>query len=549
MVSIALLPDSSALRLEGVSFTEDQAVVVVSSSCPTSTCPSCGRSGSRIHSWYLRTLQDLPWQGKPTVIRWRSRKFFCDSPGCPRRIFTERLPSITWSYGRRSVRAREILECLGLALGGENGCRVATRMGMPISGDTVLRVVRRAMFPAFAAPRIIGVDDWAVQRGHHYGTIIVDLERNQPIELLPDRKWETFRDWLGKHPEVEVVARDRADYYARGATVGAPDAVQVVDRWHLLKNLREALKHSAERFPKEIAEAATEVLSIMNPPIQEPSEVPANTALPQSVPHITVNSLRDTRRSQRMERYQRVHDLRSQGKAIRDIARTLHLSRNTVRRFLRTTDFPERASRRDRRDIAPFADYLKRRWAEGCHNAATLMQEVVKQGFRGSYSTMRRILAPWRAQQTSIAAHCHDPIASGSVGPPSANRVAWLLFLRAEELDDEDIRLVEAIRRRCPQLDKAADLSQDFTELFKKRSANGFGDWIERASGTEVIEDLRQFALGLVTDRPAIEAALTLPWSNGQTEGQVNRLKVLKREMYGRAKLDLLSQRFLHPVK
>ena len=164
---------------------------------------------------------------------------------------------------------------------------------------------------------------------------------------------------------------------------------------------------------------------------------------------------------------------------------------------------------------------------------------------------MRRIVAPWRATRHShdIGPQCHGNSASGAAAPPSANRISWLLFLGPEALDDEGTRLVEALRRRCPILDNAARLAQEFREMVKKRQANRLVDWIERARGTDMPQDMRQFALGLIADRQAIEAALTLPWSNGQTEGQVNRLKVLKREMYGRAKIDLLSQRFLHPVK
>ena len=197
------------------------AEIIVSSARPMGHCPRCGMPAARVHSRYERTLQDLPWQGTRVKIRWRSRKFFCDTPGCEQRIFTERLPTITWRYGRRTVRCRDAVLCLGLTLGGEEGSRVANYLGLSLSGDTLLREIRNAPRVPFDEPHVIGVDDWALRRGHEYGTLIVDLERHRPLDLLPGRTWEVFSDWLAQHPSVEVVSRDRAECYAHGANAGA----------------------------------------------------------------------------------------------------------------------------------------------------------------------------------------------------------------------------------------------------------------------------------------------------------------------------------------
>lgn len=562
MEASILLPTSSGLRLEGVSVEAGQACLVVSSTRPTGICPKCGQPGARVHSCYVRTLRDLPWQGTRVVIRWRSRKFFCDSPGCPQRIFTERLPAVTWPYGRRTVRLRDVLQCLGLALGGEPGCRVARRLAMPVSGDTMLRTVRRAAFPSPDPSRVIGVDDWAMRRGQRYGTVIVDLERHQPIDLLPDRRWETFRDWLAQHPGVEVISRDRANRYVQGAAAGAPEAVQVVDRWHLLKNLRDALKRSAERFSQEIQQAASEVSLAKR--TKETAPPAATAPLPTESPVVptpaTVDAplpLRETRRLRRLERYQRVHELHAQGKSQRSIARTLHLDRDTVRRFLQSATFPERAARSVPRDTDPYVDYLRRRWSEGCFNARVLMREITAQGYCGSYDAVRRRVADWRQPQRATTGATMHSLGSGNspsqrrrsaADRPSANRVAWLLFLRPEVLIDQEQSLRESVCRRCPALAEAAELAHAFCDLVKRREPAGLSGWIAQASAATVASEVRRFAIGLLADLQAIEAALKLPWSNGQTEGQVNRLKLLKREMYGRAKLDLLNQRFLHPI-
>ena len=491
------------------------------------------------------------------MIRWRSRKFFCDSPGCPQRIFTERLPAVTWPYGRRTLRLHDVQQCLGLALGGEPGCRVARRLAMPVSGDTMLRTVRRAAFPSPDPSRVIGVDDWAMRRGQRYGTVIVDLERHEPIDLLPDRRWETFRDWLAQHPGVEVISRDRATRYAQGAADGAPEAVQVVDRWHLLKNLRDALKRSAERFSQEIQQASSEVSLAKR--TKETASPATAASLPTDSPILPTPAaadapltLRESRRLRRLKRYQRVHELHAQGKSQRSIARTLHLDRDTVRRFLQASTFPERAARSVPRDTDPYVDYLRQRWSEGCFNARVLMHEITAQGYRGSYDAVRRRVADWRQpQRTTTGATTNSPSQRrrSTADRPSANRVAWLLFLLPEGLNDQEQSLQEAVCRRCPALAEAAELAHAFCDLVKRREAGGLSGWIARASAATVTSEVRRFAIGLLADLQAIEAALKLPWSNGQTEGQVNRLKLLKRQMYGRAKLDLLNQRFLHPIR
>src|SRR6516164_22441 len=256
VVDTPFFPTSPSLQLERVVIEPQAVVFVLRTIHATAACPHCGQASTRVHSRYRRYLTDLPMHGRSIRVQLLVRRFFCPTADCPRFIFTERLPDVVAPQARTTQRLHDAHCDIGLALGGEAGARLAARLAMPTSPDTLLRRIRQAPLPQRTRVRVLGVDDWAFRRGHHYGTILCDLEQRCPVDLLSERSADALCDWLKEHPEVEIISRDRADDYIRGATAGAPQAVQVADRWHLLRNLRDALKGTADRHHADVQAAA-----------------------------------------------------------------------------------------------------------------------------------------------------------------------------------------------------------------------------------------------------------------------------------------------------
>ena len=539
-----LLPDPWAIRCHQIRIEPDLVTIEVETVTPAVPCPLCDRPSGRVHSRYRRNLGDLPWQG--CVVRWRLevRKFFCDNANCRRHIFTERLPKVAAAYARNTVRLDAALTEIAFTGGGEAGSRLAGRLGMPISPDTLLRWIRRAPTPAEAMPQFIGVDDWAVRRGQRYGTILCDLESHRPIDLLDDREAKSVADWLVPHPEIRVITRDRASFYIQGASTGAPQAMQVADRFHLMQNLREAMTRVLERQYSHIVAAAHEAAAAYSHLIAEPAQIapPSQTQVRRLPRRAT---LREVRHGHRAERYEKVIELHKQGISDRTIAKQMRIHRETVARYVKAGQLPERTPRLYASRTDPYTAYLLRRWNEGCHNAAQLHRELSSQGCTVSYCSVRRRVVHWERHSIGNwpGGAPPKPIAAA---PPSAKRLAWSLLGERDELNDRRRVLIEALFRRCPEVATASSLAHEFVSMLRQRRGERLDDWIQCTWDRSTPRELRMFATGLKSDYAAVKAALTTNWSNGQVEGQVNRLKLIKRQMYGRAKFDLLRKRVLH---
>lgn len=515
--------------------TPDRVTIVAHPRSTTATCPDCSTISQRVHSRYERIVGDLPWQGRPVMLRVQARRFRCLTPFCQRQTFAERLTDVAAVAARRTERLGGLQRHLGLALGGEAGARLAERLAMHTSPDTLLRLVRNAGAAADPppTPRVLAVDDWAWRRGHRYGTVLVDLERNQVVDLLPDRQAETLAAWLRAHRGVEVIARDRAGAYADGARQGAPEAVQVADRWHLLRNLGAAVHALADRhgtIMRRVVRQVTEELAVV-----------AAAAAPRPAPSIREPSAA-ARASQasfarRQARYEEAARLREAGASISRIAALLGAERKTVRRWLRLGHAPLWRKPRRGSLLDAHAAYLDRRWAEGCRNAAQLWRELVGRGFAGRPATVRAWAGRRRSGEPDIARGNHGM----TWQLPSASQVARLLTADTDALSAPERAFVERLLAEAPKLAEAIAVAKRLNRLLRRESEESLDQLLADAAGTLLAE----FAANLRRDLAAVQAALDTPWTTSPAEGQINRIKTVKRSMYGRAGFQLLRARVL----
>jgi transposase len=525
---------------------------------PGGRCPDCGQASRAVHSRYRRRPADLPSLGRAVRVDLRLRRFYCRNAACPRRTFAERLPELIRPHARRTGRLAEAQARVGAALGGEGSARLLQHLAMPASADTVLRLIRSLPLPEPEPepPRVVGVDDWALRKGRTYGTIVVDLDRRCVLDLLPDRTAETLADWLRRQPQIAVVARDRSTEYARGIGLGAPGATQVADRWHVLVNLRQAV----ERW---LAGAHARLRRLPPSPGTPADTQPGRRTKPFARTRAE-RAARVGRRERWVALYEEVRRRHAAGEALQAISRAMNLAVGTVRKYASAESFPVPEGRPLRRSILdPYLAHLQGRLAEGCENALALWRELRTAGFPGTAKQVQRWVAEHRTAPAPSTPHrwrtkapAHTPMSAAQDGAPalpSPSQLAWLLVQPPSALSEPDAALVARVEQD-PAAAHVAGLARRLMALVRGCGVNPKVDpeaarvaldtWLAdaRRSGVRALET---FAAGLEQDGAAIRAALTTPWSSGQAEGQITRLKLIKRQMYGRASFDLLRRRVL----
>jgi transposase len=470
----ALFPHLAGLRVHRVEDTGDAVVISVSCRAGRVCCPRCGQESARVHGGYSRVVTDGAAGGRPVLIALRVRRFRCRNPACPAVTFAEQAGGLSERYRRRSVPLLAMLAGFGLELAGRAAARLAGTLGIAVHPSTVLRLVMALPDPPVtAAPRVTGVDDFALRKGHVYGTVVADAGSGQVIDLLPDREAATLEEWLKGRPGAEVICRDRAGAYAEGARNGAPGAIQVADRWHLWHNLAQCARKTVREHRGCLKEQ----------PAAGGQDAPAQAA--------------------------------SAGELL-----------------------PRAANRESKLD--QFKPYICQRWDQGLADAARIHAEIAGRGWTGSARTVRRYVLLLRQAA---------PAATPAPAVPKTRQITRWLLSPPGSLDAGDQAQLAAVRAGCPHLDALAGHIRAFAAMMTRRQGLlALEDWLTQAEADDQPE-LHSFAAGIRRDQEAVTAGLALPYHSGAMEGNVNKIKMIKRQMYGRAGFALLRKRvILHPA-
>ena len=475
----------------------------------------------------------MPCSGRIVRLVVSVCRFFCKHPSCPRKTFAEALPELAERYARRTIRLKEVLERLGLALGGETASRLTAILAMPCSPDTLLRLLRRLPDDPIEPPRVVSLDDWAWRRGSRYGTIICDLERHRRLEMLPDRDTTSVIAWLKRYPSIEVVSRDRGGEYAEAAHIGAPQAVQVADRFHLSQNLHEAIDQAIRRRYPDIHQ------------LLAPSQA---VVMGEDLPLKRDDAAKAATQKRRMARYERVKILHEQGYSLAQIAAYLGMKHETVQKYL--TEPPRPSVYKPRHGkLTRYKSYIHQRFfQDGCRNSLQIFREMQQQGYTGgstivvNYVTQLRQLIGEPSTAGPVMRTKPTPLKAAI---PSPREIAWWFCLPGNRLTQKQQEPLQLLQKADNELGEIYHLAQTFFCLIRDHSSSQLALWMTNALESQS-QELRTFARGLRRDEAAVRAGLDLPWSQGQTEGQITHLKLIKRQGYGRAKFDLLRQRVLH---
>ncbi len=535
-----LFPHFVGLHVERVIVGETLVHVQARPSAASARCPTCGQRSRQVHSRYTRRVADAPLGGRPVEVHLEVRRFRCPQRHCPQRTFAEQVPRFAARRRRRTVPLLDLLTDVGASMGGRPGSRFAGRQTMAVNRMTLIRLVRALPDPPAPAPTVLGVDDFALRRGHRYGTVLVDVAASRIIDLLPNRTAAVFTRWLAERPAPEFICRDRAGEYALGARQGAPGAVQIADRFHLQVNGRQVLERVLQRHGAAL-QACVQEDAGATPDPPAPTDGAAEPAAPPT-PNV--------KRQRRVARYEQVMALHQQGLTLTTIAAQIGLSRPTVRTYVQADGFPERAPRRTLlRPGSPPAEYLRTQWEAGVDDAVELWQALQARGFRGSARTVQPAVAAWREGPVPKGRQPHGrrhPPTSVTWGhrPPSARQAVWLLLSAPDRLTETEHRMRERLLTAAPDVVAALTSITTFRRIIHDRDSAALAPWLVSAESASVAE-IRAFAVSVRKDQAAVQAALDYAWSSGRVAGQVTKIKQVKRAMYGRGKLDLLKRRVL----
>ncbi len=504
-----LLLGTDQLVIEQISVGSDQIGVSVASMANQANCPKCKTISTEVHSTYTRFPSDLAWAEWAVVLHLQVKRFFCRNNRCPKRTFAEPFPDLVGRYARRTNRVVERQKRIGVEVCARSAERLLKLIRIGISDTTVNRLIRSMALEPAVSVRVLGVDDWAKRKGQNYGTILVDLEQGEIVDVLPDRTAETLAEWLVQRTGIEIVTRDRSPTYADAIRQGAPEAVQVADRWHLLKNLSDVVFKILQREYRIIKKqlAKTHEKGGARCHQGELATAQGNVSSQELTPA-------EQRRKERMELAQQLH---KQGWTQKEIARHLNIDRKTVSRYLRSLSAKAWRHRKSRRLLDPFKSYILKRWNEGCLNAAQLFREIQSKGYRGKKTTVRDFVRqlrqasglPPRVRNRKGQSLDADPTRQ----PTTLRSLTWAIVRRPEERTTDDERVLARMSEGHARLTVTIKLAREFAAIIRDQQAERLDEWLQaaRECGVQIWSN---FAAGLDRDYDAVRAALLLKWSN-----------------------------------
>jgi transposase len=530
IASLLALPPT--LAVDRVEQSMQGLTVYLYATTSTVCCPRCGTAGSRVHSRYSRTVADLTCVGQRLTLKLQVRKWICPLDCCPQHIFAEQFAELVRRYARMTDRLIKALQSIGVTTNGADGACLSSSLAMLTTAKTLIRRVLELPLPKEDPVRIVGIDEWAWKKGARYGTILVDLEHRRVAALLPERSVASSTAWFKKHAEVKIVSRDRGKIFRAAVDAGAPQAKQIVDRFHLQKNFAEALEKFFHHHKRVLKKAAQHLAGKRLPP-------------PKTAASRHSDQECKRRYAERVRRHKQIWKLFRAGFRKEEIAQIVGVGSRSVYRALEHEQPPTRHKRHWTHHLVdPYVPYLTKRWNEGCHTARQLYQEIVAQGYTGSLRTLEKVVVQLRPHRAKLITQ--QTITFQKV--PSPRNTALMIVRPQKARTADQTRFIDQLCKSDPTVATVYNLASSFGSLLRNREGKpGLEQWkvAVQASG---IPELIDFVEGLADDAEGVVNGCSESWSNGMVEGFVNKVKWIKRSSYGQAGFPLLQRRvLLHP--